>query len=214
MKKLSIIGFALLAVVTLSACSNSKTKQKADKSVNPTKYVKLINEDNQTKLVTKKGNITFYKTYRGTSYDNNGKKRFDMVLYSFKATNNSDKMLTAGQIVNNTKLLASAKVNGKDEKLDQPLAYSSAYTNKNAKEQAKLNHYEQSWENEPIRPHQTIIVTSPDAFRLVDNGNNEYIHVVTQGNDTKKSVISQKHNKLSLSQIHAKKVNKAIDIVK
>lgn len=54
MKKLSIIGFALLAVVTLSACSNSKTKQKADQSTKPTKYVKLVNENNQTKLVTKK----------------------------------------------------------------------------------------------------------------------------------------------------------------
>lgn len=214
MKKLSIIGFALLAVVTLSACSNSKFKQKADQSTQPTKYVKLVNENNQTKLVTKKGTITFYKTYRGTSYDDNGKQRFDMVLYSFKATNNSNKMLTAGQIVNNTKLIASARVDGKEQKLDQPLAYSSAYTNKNSSEQAKLNHYEQSWENEPIRPHQTIIVTSPDAFKLVDNGNSENLNVVTQDNYTKKSVISQKHNKLSLSQIHAKKVNKAADIIK
>lgn len=214
MKKLSIIGFTLLAVITLSACSNSKSKQKADQSTQPTKYVKLVNKNNQTKLVTKKGTITFYKAYRGTSYDNNGKQRFDMALYSFKATNNSNKMLTASQIVNNTKLIASVKVDGKEQKLDQPLAYSSAYTNKNSSEQAKLNHYEQSWENEPIRPHQTIIVTNPDAFKLVDNGNNENLLVVTQDNYTKKSVISQNHNRLSLSQIHAKKVNKATDIIK
>ncbi|MCT6809392.1 MAG: hypothetical protein M3012_07835 [Staphylococcus epidermidis] len=214
MKKLSIIGFTLIAIVTLSACSNSKTKQKADQSNKATKYVKLVNEDNQTKLITKKGKITFYKTYRGTSYDNNGKKRFDMVMYSFKATNNTSKMLTAGQIVHNTKLIATVNENGGTKKLDQPLAYSSAYTNKNANEQAKLNRYEQSWENEPIRPHQTIIVTSPDAFPLINNGNNENLVLVTQDNYTKKSVISQKHNKLSLSQIHAKKVNKAIDIVK
>lgn len=214
MKKLSIIGFTLLAIVTLSACSNSKTQKKDDESNKPTKYVKLVNEDNQTKLITKQGQITFYKSYQGASYDNKGKKRFDMLMYSFKATNNTNKMLTAGQIVHNTKLIVTIKENGKTKKIDQPLAYSSAYTDKNKNEQAILNRYEQSWENEPIRPHQTIIVTNPDAFPLIDNGDNENIAVVTQDNKTKKSIISKKHNKLPLSQIHADKVNSAISVIK
>lgn len=212
MKKLSVIAVALIAVLSLSACG--KKQKSADETTKPTKLVKLVNDKKETKLITKKGSIVFYKTYRGTSYDNNAKKRFDMVLFSYKATNNTNKMLTAAQIVNNTKLVANAKVDGKKTSLDQPLAYSSAYPNTMYNQQSYLNSFEQSWDNEPIKPHQTIIVTSSDAFQLVNNGKNETLNISTQDDYTNASVISKHHHSIAINDIHAKKVKTATDIVK
>lgn len=212
MKKLSIIAFSLLAVLSLSACR--KKQKSADATNEPTKLVKLVTNKHETKLITKKGSIVFYKTYRGASYDNNAKKRFDMVMFSYKATNNTNKMLTAAQIVNNTKLIAKTSTNGKTKSLEQPLAYSSAYPNSMANQQSFLNSFEQSWNNEPIKPHQTIIITGSDAFQLVDNGKNETLNISTQDDYTKSSVISKQHNTIAINDIHAQKVTNATDIVK
>lgn len=217
MKKISILAITLISIVTLSACSvhSKKAALKKASTVTPTKKVKLANQKNQTQLITKKGTITFYKSYRGRSYDKHTKKHSNMIMYSFKATNKTNKMITAGQIVNNTKLVMMAKVHGKTKMFTEPLAYSSAYTNKHFNQQAKLNTFDESWNNEPIKPHQTITITSVDAFPLLKNkSNNQWLRVVRQDDYTKNSVIDKKYNQLNLTRIHAKNVKKPVDIIK
>ena len=105
-------------------------------------------------------------------------------------------------------------MDGKKTSLYQPLAYSSAYPNTMYNQQSYLNSFEQSWDNEPIKPHHTIIVTSSDAFKLVNNGKNETLNISTQDDYTNASVISKHHNSIAINDIQAKKVKNATDIVK